>query len=64
MGSTLAYYWAKKRPNSFDLIGYAVAAGLISGEGIGGVVNAILQIANAGGDIYGYSGGCPGDCSG
>lgn len=39
--------------------GYAVAAGLIAGEGIGGVINAIFQIAGISGEIYGSSVGCP-----
>lgn len=60
MGSTLAYYWAKKNPKSFDIYGYAVAAGMIAGEGIGGVINAIFQIANiAGPDPYGSQVACP-----
>jgi uncharacterized oligopeptide transporter (OPT) family protein len=40
--------------------GFAVAAGLIAGEGIGGVVNAIFQIAGiAGPDPYGTQIACP-----
>jgi OPT family oligopeptide transporter len=61
MGATLAVIWAKKNPAHFDIYGYAVAAGLIAGEGIGGVVNAIFQIAGISGDFYGSAVGCPGD---
>lgn len=39
--------------------GYAIAAGLIAGEGIGGVINAVFQIAGISGDVYGSSVGCP-----
>ncbi|GAB7351893.1 hypothetical protein MBLNU459_g2436t1 [Dothideomycetes sp. NU459] len=60
MGSVPAYYWAKKNPASFDIYGYAVAAGLIAGEGIGGVINAIFEIAGiAGPDPYGTQIACP-----
>jgi OPT family oligopeptide transporter len=66
IGSTWAYLWAKKNPRSFDLIAYAIAAGLIAGEGIGGVINAILQIAKVSGDYYGTWVACPGpaNCAG
>jgi len=60
MGAVPAYFWAKRNPNHFDIYGYAVAAGLIAGEGIGGVLNAIFQIAGiAGPDPYGTQVGCP-----
>ncbi|OJD37333.1 oligopeptide transporter [Diplodia corticola] len=61
MGALPAYIWAKRNPESFDIYGYAVAAGLIAGEGIGGVVNAIFQIAGISGDFYGSNIACPGD---
>ncbi|KAF2146337.1 uncharacterized protein K452DRAFT_109136 [Aplosporella prunicola CBS 121167] len=61
MGAVPAWYWAKKHPESFAIYGYAIAAGLISGEGIGGVVNAIFQIAGISGDKYGSNVACPGD---
>lgn len=35
-GAIIAYVWAKRNPKSFDIYGYAVAAGMIAGEGIGG----------------------------
>lgn len=59
MGSTAAYIWAKKKPGHFDIYGYAVAAGLIAGEGIGGVINAIFQVAGISGDKYGTNIACP-----
>ena len=61
LGAIPAFYWAKKRPQHFDIYGYAVAAGLIAGEGIGGVINAIFQIGGiAGPDPYGTQIACPG----
>jgi uncharacterized oligopeptide transporter (OPT) family protein len=60
-GSIIAYFWAKKNPVSFDTFCYAVAAGMIAGEGLGGVVNAILEIAGVGSSVYGSAVGCPGD---
>ncbi|KAF2202187.1 oligopeptide transporter [Delitschia confertaspora ATCC 74209] len=61
IGATITAVWAKKSPVGFDVAGYAVAAGLIAGEGIGGVVNAVFQIAGISGDVYGTMAGCPGD---
>lgn len=61
IGSVTARIWAKRYPAHFDRFCYAVAAGLIAGEGIGGVVNAIFQVAGISGDKYGTNVGCPGD---
>lgn len=61
LGATIAYVWAKKYPVSFDTYCYAVAAGGIAGEGMGGVVNAIFQICDiAGANGRGTPIGCPG----
>ncbi|KAI2621040.1 OPT oligopeptide transporter protein-domain-containing protein [Xylaria nigripes] len=60
-GALVAFTWRKWKLSSFDLYGYAVAAGFIAGEGLGGVVGAILQIAKVSGDIYGTNVGCPGN---
>jgi OPT family oligopeptide transporter len=61
MGSVTAYIWAKRNPTSFDIYGYAIAAGLIAGEGIGGVINAVIQVAGVAGDKYGTMVACPVD---
>ncbi|KAH0562517.1 hypothetical protein GP486_002792 [Trichoglossum hirsutum] len=61
VGATSARIWAKRNPAGFDKYCYAVAAGLIAGEGIGGVVNAIFQIAGISGDLKGSNVACPGD---
>lgn len=59
IGAVPAYIWQKKYPKNFDIFGYAVAAGLVAGEGIGGVVNAAFQVAGISGDKYGTNFGCP-----
>lgn len=60
MGAVGATLWAKRNPKGFGMYGYAVAAGLMAGEGIGGVVNAVLQILGLSGDVWGSQVGCPG----
>lgn len=59
MGATIGYAWMKKRRANYDVYMYAVAAGLIAGEGLGGVIGAALQLGGASGDIYGTQVGCP-----
>lgn len=59
MGATLAYFWQKKNPKTWDIYGYAIAAGFIAGEGMGGVVGACLQLGGVAGDKYGTNVGCP-----
>ncbi|OTA95670.1 hypothetical protein M434DRAFT_393520 [Hypoxylon sp. CO27-5] len=58
-GAIVAWIWRKWKLKSFDLYGYAVAAGFIAGEGLGGVVGAALQIGGVSGDILGTTAGCP-----
>ncbi|KAI1410623.1 oligopeptide transporter [Hypoxylon sp. FL1857] len=58
-GAIVAWIWRKWKLKSFDLYGYAVAAGFIAGEGLGGVVGAALQIGGVSGDILGTNVGCP-----
>ncbi|MCJ1403415.1 hypothetical protein MMC11_006638 [Xylographa trunciseda] len=60
MGACVAAVWSRRHPKSFTMYGYAVAAGFMAGEGIGGVMNAILQIAGLSGDVWGTGVGCPG----
>jgi len=62
MGASIAYFWARKYPVGFDTYCYAVAAGGIAGEGMGGVVNAVFQISGiAGANGRGSAIGCPYD---
>jgi uncharacterized oligopeptide transporter (OPT) family protein len=60
IGAIVAALWTKYKPKSFELYGYAVAAGLIAGEGMGGVIGAILQLTGVSGNVYGTQAGCPG----
>lgn len=59
LGAIIAFIWKKKNIKSFDIYGYATAAGLIAGEGLGGVIGAALQLGNVSGDVYGTMVGCP-----
>ncbi|KZV87456.1 OPT superfamily oligopeptide transporter [Exidia glandulosa HHB12029] len=59
VGSIVAALWQKRRPSSFALYGFALAAGMIAGEGLGGIVNAVLQIAGVAGNAKGTAVGCP-----
>lgn len=61
MGATVSHFWQKKNPASFETYCFAVAAGLIAGEGLGGVIGAALQLAGVSGDVYGTTAGSPGD---
>ncbi|KAL9079264.1 MAG: hypothetical protein Q9157_001835 [Trypethelium eluteriae] len=63
IGAVIATIWARRSARSFEDYGYGVAAGFMAGEGIGGVVNAIIQMLGFSGNIYGTGFGCPaGDC--
>ncbi|KAF2177042.1 oligopeptide transporter [Zopfia rhizophila CBS 207.26] len=62
IGATWAAIWAKRNPTGFDIYGYAIAAGLIAGEGIGGVINAVFQVAGISGSKYGSNVACPVSC--
>lgn len=58
-GAIVAALWRKYHYLSWDVYGYAVAAGLIAGEGMGGVIGAALQLGGVSGDVYGTNIGCP-----
>lgn len=62
MGAMVTWIWQRRSEKGFEMMGYAIAAGLIAGEGIGGVVNAVLQVIGLGGDRYGTNLGCPITC--
>jgi uncharacterized oligopeptide transporter (OPT) family protein len=59
-GAIVAFAWRKYSLKAFDLYGYATAAGLIAGEGLGGVVGAALTLGGVSGDVLGTQIGCPG----
>lgn len=59
-GAIGSYIWLKRSPHTWDEYAYSLAAGLSAGEGIGGVINAILQVAGVAGDTKGSAVACPG----
>ncbi|KAH8905675.1 OPT superfamily oligopeptide transporter [Coniochaeta sp. PMI_546] len=59
LGAIIAAFWRKYSMRTWDVYGYAVAAGLIAGEGLGGVVGAILTLAGVDGTVYGTQVACP-----
>ncbi|KAL8284034.1 hypothetical protein RQP46_005147 [Phenoliferia psychrophenolica] len=42
VSSVAAYFWKKRRPSQYDIYAFPIAAGMMAGEGIGGVLNALL----------------------
>lgn len=59
-GSTIAFFWRRMFFNHYEMYCFAIAAGFIAGEGLGGIVNAVLTIAGVSGAVYGTTVGCPG----
>ncbi|EAQ83512.1 hypothetical protein CHGG_09916 [Chaetomium globosum CBS 148.51] len=59
MGAWGARWWSRKSPETFGKYGYAVIAGLTMGEGVGGVVNAVMQVVGLSGEKWGTVVGCP-----
>ncbi|KAL2126455.1 hypothetical protein VTI74DRAFT_878 [Chaetomium olivicolor] len=59
LGAIVAALWRKYSMRTWDIYGYAVAAGFIAGEGLGGVVGAILTLAGVDGATKGTNIACP-----
>lgn len=59
-GSITAWWWRKYFNNNFEMYGFAVAAGLIAGEGLAGVINAALELGGVSGSFKGTTVGLPG----
>ncbi|KAL2270718.1 hypothetical protein VTJ83DRAFT_89 [Remersonia thermophila] len=59
LGAIIAALWRKYSMRTWDLYGYAVAAGFIAGEGLGGVVGAVLTLAGVDGGTKGTNIACP-----
>lgn len=59
-GAITAWWWNKYFAKNFEVYGYAVAAGLMAGEGLAGVINAALELGQVSGSFYGTSVGLPG----
>lgn len=60
IGSTFCYFWQRRNPASYDMYMFAVSAGLLAGEGLGGVFQALLAIIGVDGGKFGTTIGCPG----
>ncbi|KAA1472482.1 oligopeptide transporter [Dentipellis sp. KUC8613] len=59
-GATFNYIWARRSPSTYDMYMFPISAGLLAGEGLGGVFGALLAVAGVDGSKYGTSIGCPG----
>ena len=59
IGATFAFFWKKNYPIGFGMYCYVIAAGMIAGEGLGGIVGAVLQVGHVSGNYYGTAIGCP-----
>jgi uncharacterized oligopeptide transporter (OPT) family protein len=53
-----AFSQERRRPQSWEVWGFALAAGMIAGEGIGGVLTALFVILKIDGSVYGVATGC------
>ncbi|KAK4465067.1 OPT oligopeptide transporter protein-domain-containing protein [Cladorrhinum samala] len=59
LGAIIAQLWRKYSMRTWDIYGYALAAGFIAGEGLGGVVGAALTLGGVDGSVYGTNIACP-----
>lgn len=59
VGAHIAYTWGRRWPKSWEIWGFALSAGLIAGEGMGGVMTALFTIVKIDGSIYGSAVACP-----
>lgn len=59
LGAIIAALWRKYDFRTWELYGYAVAAGFIAGEGLGGVIGAVLTLAGVDGATKGTHIACP-----
>lgn len=60
MGAIIAYVWNHRGPKSYAIFIIPIAAGMIGGESIGGIINAVLALARVSGSEYGTTIGCIG----
>ncbi|KAM0245499.1 hypothetical protein ACHAP5_005306 [Fusarium lateritium] len=59
-GSITAWWWRKFFNNHYEMHAFAIAAGLIAGEGFGGVINAALELGKVSGSFKGTEIALPG----
>lgn len=43
-GSVFNHFWALRNPSGYEMYMFAVSAGMLAGEGLGGVFQALLAI--------------------
>ncbi|GLB42392.1 putative OPT oligopeptide transporter protein [Lyophyllum shimeji] len=60
VGSTANWFWLRNNPKGYDMYMFAIAAGLLAGEGLGGVFQALLAVIGVDGGKFGTAIGCPG----
>ncbi|KIM46755.1 hypothetical protein M413DRAFT_261954 [Hebeloma cylindrosporum] len=60
VGSSVNYFWMLRNPAGYDMYMFAISAGLLAGEGLGGVFQALLAVIGVDGGKYGTAIGCPG----
>jgi uncharacterized oligopeptide transporter (OPT) family protein len=60
-GSITSWWWRKYFPRGFETYAFSVAAGLVAGEGLGGVVNAALTLGGVDGTKVGTMIALPGE---
>lgn len=49
IGSVFNFVWHKRNPAGFDMYMFAISAGLLAGEGLGGVFQALLAVVGVDG---------------
>jgi hypothetical protein len=49
VGSSVNYFWMLRNPANFDMYMFAISAGMLAGEGLGGVFQAFLAIVGVDG---------------
>jgi uncharacterized oligopeptide transporter (OPT) family protein len=60
-GCLAGIYWKRRNPDSYGAYFLPVAAGMLAGESIAGLINALLTLAKVSGpEYYGTTIGCPG----
>lgn len=59
IGSVIAWLWLRKWPRTHAVYLLPIAAGMITGESIAGIFNAVLEICKVSGSYHGTSVGCP-----
>ncbi|KAJ9085042.1 hypothetical protein DSO57_1017733 [Entomophthora muscae] len=60
-GATIAAVWSQANPKLWEVVGIALASGLIAGEGIGGVLHAVLNIFGISREAFATGFACPGN---